>query len=370
MGFDSANSVSAAAGAGVQQGQDAAPKAEVLGRHAWRGLLIALIVLGHNRIFYHQYYYTYRVLYNFHVAAFLIIPFLRLPREGVKMSVLHPLKLYYQPFVVFVTLYALMLMLSGSASAPYTWWEWSITYNRALILADTNAVDAATGFKMFWFMPVFILLSMLQALASGVSKPVFVALLLASLAGHLFVGWIGMDVAGQVPWGAAIALYVLFPCLLSAALVRWRLDRFVPVTLWLAIFVVTAVVCWWHKIWIDLSDFKVYAMPKLTSMALVDLNMISASFFLYRFAALSRLRILDWIGSYSLQIYFIHGVIGYVALRFLPYTMNYDRNLTHLAIGYTVTLGLSVLLAHLLMRSPLGVLVFPARSKPARKPSE
>ena len=56
------------------KGASSAPDRAVV--DAFKGILISLIVLGHNTLFFAACPLCFNVLYNFHVACFLLLPFI------------------------------------------------------------------------------------------------------------------------------------------------------------------------------------------------------------------------------------------------------------------------------------------------------
>ncbi|SDA22783.1 acyltransferase [Sphingomonas sp. NFR15] len=333
----------------------------VAGAHAWRGVLIGLIVLGHNRLFESHFYGAYRLLYNFHVEAFLLIPFLRRTDRGRRVDWLFPLKAYYRPFCVFVTAYAALFALSGVAEAPRSVGDAFMRYAAALGLANSAALDRATGFEMFWFLPVFIVLATIRPLLERATRAGLIAALLAAAALHVTVGYLDAATAAMLPWGLPIVCYMLFPCLIAATLARSGWAEAVPVWAAGAAFVTMIGLCFINKFWINLSDFKVYDAGHPGGLIVTDTVMIAASLVFYRGGARLRSPWLDALGRHSLQIYLIHGVIGYALVRLTGQDHTLAATISLLAVTYAATLLLSFLVARWMMRSPIGGWIFAPR---------
>ncbi|AOH84204.1 hypothetical protein AWL63_09715 [Sphingomonas panacis] len=337
----------------------AEPAKTVASAHAWRGVLIALIVLGHNRLFESHAYGAYRLLYNFHVEAFLIIPFLRRADRDRRVDWLYPLKTYYRPFCVFVTAYAVLFAVSGVADAPRSIGDAFARYGSALTLANSAAIERATGFEMFWFLPVFIILATIRPLLDRANAGWFAVALFAAAAAHATIGYLDARIAAMLPWGVPIVAYMLFPCLLAAALAKTGWSTAIP--LWAAgtVFAAMTAVCVIDKLSINLSDFKLYDATHPAGLIVTDILMVSASIIFLRGGAHLRVRWLDALGRHSLQIYLIHGIIGYALVRLAGHVLMATAPL--LAITYAATLLLSFLIARWMMRSPVGAWIFAAR---------
>nr|WP_165388422.1 acyltransferase [Sphingomonas populi] len=339
----------------------AEPAKTVANGHAWRGVLIALIVLGHNRLFESHFYGVYRLLYNFHVEAFLIIPFLRRGDPGRRVDWLYPLKAYYRPFCVFVTAYAVLFAVSGVAEAPRSVGDAFARYGSALTFADSAALDRATGFEMFWFLPVFIILATIRPLLERATITWFIVALVGAAAVHASVGYIDASTAAMLPWGVPIVGYMLFPCLVAAALARSGWSNAIPLWATVIVFAAMTCLCLVDKLWINLSDFKLYDATHPAGLIVTDIVMVAASIVFLRGGAHLRWGWLDALGRHSLQIYLIHGIIGYALVRLAGQDHTLAATLPLLAISYTTTLLLSFLIARWLMRSPIGTWIFAAR---------
>jgi len=329
--------------------------------HAWRGVLIALIVLGHNRLFESHVYGAYRLLYNVHVEAFLIIPFLRPVDRGRRVDWLYPLKAYYRPFCVFVTAYAVLFAVSGVAEAPRSVGDALTRYGSALTFANSAALDRATGFEMFWFLPVFIILATLRPLLERARLPWFVVALIAAVAVHATIGYLDASTAAMLPWGVPIVGYMLFPCLIAAALAKTGWSNAIPLWAAGAVFAAMTGLCFVDKFWINLSDFKLYDAGQPLGLIVTDIGMVAASIVFLRGGAHIRSQWLDALGRHSLQIYLIHGIIGYALVRLAGQNHTLTAAVALLAITYAATLLLSFLVARWMMRSRIGAWIFAAR---------
>lgn len=325
--------------------------------HVWRGILIALIVLGHNRLFASDFLRSYHVLYNFHVEAFLIIPFLRPLNPARKMLFWHPLTTYYRPFVIFVTLYAIIFALSGAPDAPATATGVATSLARGIVIANSVTLNEATGFEMFWFLPVFVILSTVRPIVERVHRGWFVAVLALATVAHVTIGYLPTSAVENLPWGLPIVGYILLPCLLASAAGSYD-RKILPVYITGAIFVMTCLACFYYDFWINLSDFKVYTLSDIPRLVVTDLSMISASIFLYQIGDHIKSTALDALGRYSLPIYLIHGIIGYSLVKLTGHGHSWIVKLGMLAITYPVTLGLSFLAARALLESRAGTWIF------------
>lgn len=325
--------------------------------YVYRGICILLIVLGHNHFFRESYYPAYSALYIFHVQAFLILPFLRTERQATSGPPGGHVARYYTPFFVFVTLYfAIFCAYSFQDATPS---EWLRRYARAITVANSATLNEATGFEMFWFLPVFILLMIAREKWSGARIRGRALMLAVAAAAHLFGAPLLLADVTLLPWGIPILLYMLLPCLIASFLSGSELATKSRILASGVVFALSLTMCIRWELRINLSDFRVYDISNPAALLLTDAVMISAALFIYGLSHRITSRALSLIGIYSLQIYLIHGIISYAAgliLTKMAIPVGFS-----IALGLGTTVALSLALSMMLLATPFGRSIFKVR---------
>lgn len=126
-----------------------------------KGILIILIVLGHNGILMGnapglEQTTLYRYLYKFHVYGFLFLPFLyNVPKNSIsriKKNFFHLYKPYTFAFIILLA--ANILLTKHSPSIP--------TILLAYIAGNEPLLNAAVGARFLWFIPAMFFLLILR----------------------------------------------------------------------------------------------------------------------------------------------------------------------------------------------------------------
>ena len=115
---------------------------------AFKGVLICLIVLGHNTVFSSSYPLAFNSLYNFHVASFLLLPFLFFGSSVGKFQFTDRVVRYLVPhFFFFVLACAAYFTLFVGNSGPEIA-EWVRSVALAILLGSEGIYNAACGFRL------------------------------------------------------------------------------------------------------------------------------------------------------------------------------------------------------------------------------
>ena len=139
---------------------------------AIKGLLIFLIVLGHNAVFTRALSGSFHFIYTFHVQAFFILPFFYVYTKQSRF--IDSFKKYfarlYYPFILFFIILSLIFCITDG---------YNLDYNKVLNLENSNIeaiwfyiltlftgnyylIDYFTGFQYLWFLPVMFSMSVLK----------------------------------------------------------------------------------------------------------------------------------------------------------------------------------------------------------------
>jgi fucose 4-O-acetylase-like acetyltransferase len=333
--------------------------------HVCRGILIVLIVLGHIEIFRTNFFPAYSALYNFHVQAFLILPFIREKHVSVQRSVASSIWFYYKPFVIFVAVYfAAFCAYTYEDASPG---DWMLRFLRAVTLANSVSLDQATGFELFWFLPTFILLMLVRRIWTGAEAASRLLILVAAAAAHLFAAlWLRPHVV-WLPWGLPILLYMLLPCLIASYLGGPEVGRRWRVVASGVLFALCLSLCVVLKLRINLSDYQVYDAFSPGALLITDITMIAGALFIYGISHWIRSRLVGLIGSYSLQIYLIHGIVAFALVAAVkPFDL---PPLLGVVLSFGAVMAVSLLASFGLMASPVGKWIFATHGPRGTVPS-
>lgn len=317
---------------------------------ATKGLLIALVTLGHC--------YPAQLaspwvgegaLYDFHVLAFLLLPFLRPAAAFTWRSLSDRAVRYLVPFIAFALLSAAVWHLTLHPAAG---WQ---ALASALWRGDVDALAAGVGFTFLWFMPSLFTLTVLRSAVAATSRP------LRWLLGAALVGLHGL-VAGAhlaLPLNPLPALYALPLGWALAALASWRGGRF----LWLAVALACGVVTTRLRHHINVAPLLVPSWWTSQWLALHDLYAVAATLVAVHFGAvLARIPGLVPIGRHSLVIYLSHqfvlkGVELWATRQ--PWYGAPNAHLAVAAVSVPLALALGWAFAVWLARSPLRPWILP-----------
>lgn len=196
---------------------------------AIKGLLIALIALGHNHILCPpagEGTNLMEWLYMFHVAGFFILPFFYdrvwvLSRRRVADCVV---KLWW-PY-----LWVLLLCWVSMCVSRHEWsFGWSQIH--AAIMGTQTPIQEAFGFIFPWFLPVFCSLQILMMLAQG-RRWLRLALVLVALV-LLSLPWgIHYELKTAVPFGLVLAVSYFGYGVLTFSIHRlWRYAKYIAIVI-------------------------------------------------------------------------------------------------------------------------------------------
>ncbi len=350
---------------------DGTPLPAIPGRSdhtAMRGMLILAVLLDHNDIVRNVHAVNAWFLpMTFHVAGFLLLPFLAPARPlSVPMARDHAVR-YLVPFLFALLTYAAAFQFLAMRLPPDAAWAGHVV--RAFLLADPWSLKLATGFIVLWFLPA--LLCMVLLAAACVRAPRLRPMLLAVALGvHLGVGAAPQAFKGAVPQGLLIALY-LFPLgLVVRQAAPWLLRRS---GLWVVpVAACVLLACWRFELGHEV-EVATLVLPTWRQPLWVIATDCSDLSFLAILAScaskLARVPGLVVLGRYSLMVYLIHPLVYKpvlaVLLRFcmpalLASPVGMALYWTGAAASVVVAGGVSLALAALVQAwSPLRSLVTP-----------
>jgi len=328
-----------------------------------KGILISLIVLGHNYFFSKYAEPWFNGLYNFHVASFLLLPFLfsnaNFTGRTIKDRVCRILAPHFS--FLFLALAAYFIVFVDKDLLALL--DWSKDVVLALLIENEELFDQAVGFRHFWFLPAMTLLWLLIVVYDNIDRGRRRLFVIAAITWHLSIGWLESPWLLYLPWGSALIGYLVLPGLIVRAIdrrVSW--NRYLDLLL----------VCVWGLVfWLYVDQGWYIGLagdPYMFSAARLDRLLMHDAFLLLSFFALLRLgwwlghTLFPALGRMSLQIFLIHPFLWQVywwgGARHLSAETTAEQVLLVVA-SFGVTLGGAYLIARYVVSTPFQDILFP-----------
>lgn len=298
---------------------------------AIKGLMMLCIVLGHTEMLTPGYAsgersFLYYWLYSFHVFIFFILPIIYGSKkrsilggklvdfQSVKEDLIHNFVKIGVPYFWFFLLSALIYIFVGKGEFNF----FGLLY--AFFFGNEPLIDKYIGFNFMWFMPA--MLALLAIKSVWYHSALIVRKIIVSVAVVLWVLVIFKVITRyQVGMYVPFALSQGFCFIIYGLIARWIIERHIPnnrlVPTMLALIAVMLVLLYF-----------VHFERSLRSIVLVDVSaairlVMPISIFLLLYCwrnILAKLRLLRFIGRYSLQIYLVHVyVINVLIMLSLQY---------------------------------------------------
>lgn len=282
---------------------------------AAKGILILLVIFGHASNFWTpEPFITFSIKF-FHVACFLLFPFIYDMKPLTLPFIRDRFVRYYVPFGIFLLGYSILYFIAFGDILQMT--QWSFDVMQAFFFGTAMFLDEASGLRALWFLPVLLSLTFISYFLIGNLKIHIIGLLMMSLLLHVTVGILPVDIAAYIPFGIVNAFYLLF----LGLVVRWIVSFLKPVLDRLAlVFLGLSILGVFLSFHFDtLIKFPVMALPDMHQpLGLVIHGLIIVSMFLFLITNkfLQRFTFLKWCGQNSLILYLAH-------LLFLAVSMQY-----------------------------------------------
>ena len=257
---------------------------------------------------------------TFHVAAYLVLPFLMTPKRlALGMARDHAIR-YLVPFLFALLGYALAYQIVYKGAMPDS--QWVRNLGRAFFFADPWSLQASTGFIFLWFLPALLSTVLLAALFNSSPPWAKAVILVVAIMAHLSVGASPLALREAMPQGLLIALYI-FPLGIAVRYaIPWILAR--PARSWIAVVcLVVFAATWIFELGTEI-EVATLVLPTFSQPLWVftsDLGNFTALATLLICSPLLRyvpgLRLL---GQYSLLVYLFHPMLYKVIFTLLlPY---------------------------------------------------
>lgn len=282
----------------------------------FKGILILLILLGHNSILVRNWVngeivssnYIYTWLYSFHVYSFFILPFLYNSNSYKKGNLKkYATKILYPYFWIFIICLLIYNVSGETHSNSISYIIYSFFIGNDMLLKDV------IGFNFPWFLPIMFSILLLKDFYYSSTKSIkliiiFISMLLWILSIFSFVEI--NTLTNYTPFSFLKALCFFLFCLVSLFLIKRyniqtekvkKIYRF----LFAFIFVLLSIILYLN------TNYKIIAISRLLRF------LMPISFFVFIYSIIEYIPKSKWLinlGKYSLQIYLYHVIIYNILL--------------------------------------------------------
>lgn len=313
---------------------------------AIKGVLIFLIVLGHNMLFtyYVEPFQGMVYLYCFHIQSFFILPFLYDSKALSKKRLTNYVVRLYWPYLL------LTLLLSVGYYCVYL--HNRLDYTGILqmwLTGDVSLLGKYCGVQIFWFMPAMFALSILKDLFYSSGKFIKGVLLALSIGINVY-DWnvlpdicysiLPYEMISKLPFG----LYLGLPYLIYGVLVRWIIkclvEHEINVSRILVLIFIVFTIIYFYNVRSVQSESVLFILKTIMPVLFIVL------LWYYR-NLIVRFSFWEKLGDKSFAIYLIHPFIGYI-LYGIFVKLNLQLSLGYAIIAQVVMLAGGYYLANLL----------------------
>ena len=288
---------------------------------AIKGVLMLLIMLGHNHILAPIGGQLFQYLYNFHIFGFFILPFLynrNIPWDK-KKAINGFIKIWVPYIVFFIFCYLLyhVVVLKDRIDA--------VKMLYGLVNANERTIKDIAGFGFLWFLPAYYSMSLFMMLFVKPNKYAYIIILLVGILLNYNLSFTRNYLYTNIPFALVQGFYYFT----FGFITKLLLDKIKNVQyIGSLIFIVISILYWNHKI----EDIR-YLFP------------ISGFLLIYSISnPLAKIPLLVEIGKLSFPIYLIHVIVYNTFERLLP---------TNILFGYLdflLTLSISMLLSYWIVK--------------------
>ncbi len=326
--------------------------------NAFKGLFIVLVVMGHNPLI-GQTLGVNGVIYLFHVAMFLYLPFLRPREKWDKTSAIDIIVRYGWPLLIFLILFVIYFTVTSGKSLSGV----PVAVVWGLFASSARVFDQVAGAQLLWFLPALIGLRLAMKGFAHLRGGWLLTGISLALVSHVTVGLLPYSWQTSTPLGWPVVAFIFFPGLVIHAL--WRPQRRMPWPV-IVIAILGLIPLVWYYLATGLAfNIGYLAIPSPTQpLRILSIDLIHLIVF---FCAMEgcRLvwaqRLLGRLGRLSFEIYLLHQPVSIILRAVVarlrngePITVSYA--LLTLATTLAVTLPLAMLIHAL---PPLRQGIFP-----------
>lgn len=327
---------------------------------AIKGLLMLLIVFGHTGMITTNFAtgektFFWHWLYSFHVYVFLILPFIYgynkksgnsakktdkcIDLHTVIIDLKHYLIKIGVPYCWFFLFSAIVFVTIGGGQFNLK----GMLY--AFFFGNEPLMDKYIGFNFIWFLPAMLALTTLKSVYYNSNKTIKVIIISISIvlwALAIFKIVSQYKVGMYIPFAISQAFYFILLGLIARFIVekQWPTKYLLPMIV-LLIGVMTMLLYYQKEITALIVFYTAIrlAMPILMFLLLYSIR-----------NTLAKSKILNFIGTYSLQIYLVHVfVINALVVLFTHFT---EQSIGLGIVIYVLALGISCGLAFVMVKVP------------------
>ena len=304
---------------------------------AIKGLLIFLIILGHNTFFSKLSTIGMVYLYLFHIYSFFMLPFLYPNNKLTRTRILNYFSKLYYPFIclyIFLSIIHLLCEIYGFLpqnvdTLPVETNIHSIHWLVTIFTGNSFMIDYYTGFQFLWFMPVMFSMSIIREYYISANKITRILIIASSFLFYIFL----VIFSFRAPYDRSINFYIklysvfaiphalgfYFMGMCSLFVIKlWKKIRKYIIIINPIIFSLATLICFNYK------QDDLLPIPDILRWILLVVMPFSFFLLLYQFRdILSKSSILCELGKYSFLIYIIHPfILKILALILLKYIEN------------------------------------------------
>lgn len=304
-----------------------------------KGILILLIVLGHNSVLMHiksEDVWLKSWLYSFHVRCFLFLPFLYNFREFTISRVKKNARRLFVPYTIF---FIILLTINSYSTHSFDFVNtvWACFTGSQSLLRD------AIGLKYIWFLPTMFSILTFKDL-SYTNKTIKLSLIIIGVIciALQILYLISQDIDENIPFGIYLAIFN-FPIAVG---LRWYLEHTEKIEHNLMCFIFFAALL--TAIW-----FMLHPQKYIWSLFMYVLLPISIFPVIFYWSKLSNAkskftRIIIFFGKLSMGIYLVHQIIFNILVKVTSCIID-NRLICGLSL-YFFTLGITILILLVIKR--------------------
>jgi len=293
---------------------------------AIKGVLILLILLGHNHYLAPEGELLYRFLYKFHVICFFILPFFYNKKKEWNFSNFkNVIVKCYVPYFFFFVLCAFIYFLASYDNKNFDFGKvFYAFFNGSQILIKENA-----GFNYLWFLPAFCAFSILKICFDSSNKIVKLIIVFLAIILVFYPKFPRMYLFPYIPFAITQGFYFF-----AFGFVTWFFVDKIPYIKYIGavVFIIFSFLFFLKDGHINVFPF---IFPATAFMFLLSLKEL-----------IVRIPYLQQLGKFSFPIYLVHVIIYNILERILVYSV------LNAVVTYILTILLSVATAFLMTKIP------------------
>lgn len=273
-----------------------------------KGILVLCVVIEHNLEIEDLYPRIKIIFESFDVFGFFLIAFC-FPARKLSFEFFKDRAFRY--LVPFFWYYSLSSLIYNFFIIKISMSDFSINYSLGLLFLSTPFIKSACGFALYWFLPCYLAITIIRSIyASNSKNKIF--LIVISLSFHFVLTNMLAPYIKWIPLSLSVALYC-FPVCLFFEIIWKHLGKktyFQILCFFLFVFSLSLIGFYKEKFWLFASILPSVNEPEW--LLIGDVCALSSIPALYWFSSMLNLRILSYMGKYSICIYLTHNLVYYV----------------------------------------------------------